>query len=198
MPALKSTFSCGEIVFLGVLPENASSSVPVERLILDFDGVQGDSRSGRTRLSDERVSEQHPLGTEIANTRQLLVLSQEELAETAFAMRVQTLEPAWLGASIMLRGLPNLTHLPPSSRLQGPDGATIVIDMEDRAIGDPAVAAVIEAAYPEAGARFKPAAHNRKGVTAWVERPGVFEIGQTLTLHIPDQRAWQRMNDFRG
>ncbi|WP_374291656.1 MOSC domain-containing protein [Paenirhodobacter enshiensis] len=196
MPALRSTFCQGEIIFLGVQPPGAAQSVPVGRLVLGFDGAEGDTRSGRLRASDERVSDQHPLGTPIANTRQLVILSQEELAEIAFAMRIPGLQPEWLGASIVLRGLPDVTHLPPSARLQGPDGATLVIDMEDRATAEPAAA--IEAAFPEAGARFRPAAHNRKGVTAWVERPGILEPGQMLTLHIPDQRPWQRMRDVRG
>ena len=32
------------------------------------------------------MTSQHPVGTEIANTRQLSILSEEELAETAFAL----------------------------------------------------------------------------------------------------------------
>ena len=35
----------------------------------------------------------------------------------------------------------------------------------------------------------------RRGVVAWVERPGVLELGQSLTLHIPDQRAWEFLRD---
>lgn len=197
MPALKATQFRGEIVFLGLVePGTGLASRPCERLVLGFDGAEGEAHSGRTRESCSRVTEQHEIGTEIANTRQVTILSQEELAETAFAMHIPQLAPEWVGANIVLRGLPDLTHLPPSSRLQGPDGATLVIDMENRACVLPGK--VIEHHHPGAGPRYKPAAHNRRGLVAWVERPGVLELGQELRLHIPDQRAWEHMADVRG
>ena len=34
------------------------------------------------------------------------------------------------------------------------------------------------------------AAEGRRGVTAWVERPGDIRVGDSLTLFLPDQRAW--------
>ena len=68
--------------------------------------------------------------------------------------------------------------------------------MENRACVLPGK--VIEHFHPGAGARYKPAAQGRRGVTAWVERPGVLELGQALRLHIPDQRAWEHMADVRG
>ena len=197
MPALKATQFRGEIVFLGLVePGTGLASRPRERLVLGFEGAEGEAHSGRTRESCSRVTEQHEIGTEIANTRQITILSQEELAETAFVLHIPQLMPEWVGANIVLRGLPDLTHLPPSSRLQGPDGVTLVIDMENRACVLPGK--VIEHHHPGAGARYKPAAHNRRGVVAWVERPGVLELGQELRLHIPDQRAWERMADVRG
>jgi hypothetical protein len=47
------------------------------------------------------------------------------------------------------------------------------------------------------GAKFKPAAQGRRGVTAWVEREGPVAIGDTVTLHIPDQPIWQHLGDAR-
>ena len=40
------------------------------------------------------------------------------------------------------------------------------------------------------GRAFKAAAKGKRGVTAWVERPGSLRIGHKLRLHVPDQRAW--------
>lgn len=194
MPALKATRFSGEIVFLGIVPAGQGlASRPIERMELGFEGAAGESHAGRTRPSCSRVTSQHPLGTEIANTRQLSILSEEELAETAFALHIPRVAPEWVGASIVLRGLPDLSHLPPSSRLQGPDGATLVVDMENRACVLPGK--VIEHHHPGTGARYKPAATGRRGVVAWVERPGVLELGQSLTLHIPDQRAWEFLRE---
>ncbi|MFT3690512.1 MOSC domain-containing protein [Paenirhodobacter sp.] len=197
MPSLAPTQFQGEVVFLGLVPPRGGlASVPKARLVLGFSGARGEAHSGRTRASCSRVQAQHPPGTEIANVRQLTLLSEEELAETAFAMRIPRLAPEWVGASVVLRGLPDLTHLPPSSRLQGPDGVTLVVDMENQACVLPG--RVIDDIHPGAGRRYKPAAQGRRGVTVWVERPGVLELGQMLRLHIPGQRAWAHLSDARG
>lgn len=196
MAALKPTQYQGEVVWLGrVTTEGELVSTPVEDLDFTFDGPVGELHAGRTRASCSRVTDQHEHGTEIANVRQMTILSAEELAETAFAMGIPELDPAWVGATIVLRGLPDLTHLPPSSRLQNETGLTLVVDMENRACVLPGK--VIEEIHPEKGPRYKPAAQGRRGVTAWVERPGRLVIGDTLRLHIPDQRPWELMDEVR-
>ena len=132
---------------------------------------------------------QHPRGTEIRNVRQLSVLSAEELAEIAARMGVDRFDPAWVGATLVVSGIPDFTHLPPSSRLQAEDGATIVVDMENLPCVLPAKP--IDEDAPGLGPKFKPAAKDRRGVTAWVEREGVLRLGGMLRLHIPAQRAWR-------
>ncbi|MCT2539373.1 MOSC domain-containing protein [Sedimentimonas flavescens] len=195
MPALRPTHFSGEIVFLGqVEPGHGLASTPVEKLVLGFDGAEGEKHSGLTRSSCSRVLDLHPRGTEIANTRQLTVLSDEELAETAFALHIPRLAPEWVGASIVLRGLPDLTHLPPSSRLQGPDGATLVVEMENLACVLPGK--VLEHHHPGKGARYKPAASGRRGIVTWVERPGVLTLGDTLRLFVPAQRRWSEEDNL--
>jgi MOSC domain-containing protein YiiM len=131
---------------------------------------------------------QHPRGTPIRNVRQLSILGSADLDAIAATLELEDLNPAWLGATIVLEGLPDFTHLPPSSRLQGPDGTTLVVDMENRPCNLPAP--VIEAAAPGHGAAFKTAAKGRRGVTAWVEREGVIHLGDAMRLHLPDQPAW--------
>jgi len=49
----------------------------------------------------------------------------------------------------------------------------------------------IETARPGHGKAFKSASKGLRGVTAWVERPGTLRPGDTLRLHLPDQRAWR-------
>jgi len=197
MAALKATNFLGDVVWLGTVPAGQGlASVPVEVLEIGFEGPQGESHAGRTRPSCSRVLALHPKGTEIANTRQLTLLSAEELAETAFAMGVPEIAPEWVGASIVLRGLPDLTHIPPSSRLQGPDGLTLVVDMENRACVLPGHE--IEKHIPGKGPRYKPAAQGRRGVTLWVERPGRLVVGDALRLFVPDQRPWEMIGEVRG
>jgi hypothetical protein len=95
----------------------------------------------------------------------------------------------------VISGIPDFSHLPPSSRLQVDGGATLVLDMENRPCTLPAKG--IEALHPGYGAKFKPAAKDRRGVTAWVEREGVLRLGAKVRLHVPDQRAWDYLAQAR-
>lgn len=98
-------------------------------------------------------------------------------------------KPQWMGATMMVRGLPDFTHVPPSSRLQNAAGTTLVIDMENRPCKYPGEEQV-EPLHPGKGKLLLKALLDRRGVTAWVEREGPLAVGDTLTLHVPGQRAW--------
>jgi hypothetical protein len=111
-------------------------------------------------------------------------------------MGVAAVDPAWVGASLVIEGIPDFTHVPPSSRLQGPDGVTLVVDMENRPCHLPAK--VIDEDAPGYGKAFKAAAAGRRGVTAWVEREGRLRLGDVLRLHIPDQPVWPHLAAARG
>ncbi len=193
MPALIPTDMTARIVWLGYQPVPVEKLVitsrPLEVMPLTFAGFEGEVHSGETRPSCSRVLKQHPRDTEIRNVRQLCVVSAEEMAAVAAEMGLPAMDYAWVGASLVLEGIPDLTHLPPSSRLQGPDGLTLVVDMENLPCQEPAM--TIEKARPGLGKGFKRAAEGKRGVTAWVEREGVLRLGDEVRLHIPAQRAWQ-------
>ncbi len=197
MPALKPTRFSGTITWLGLVPDRAAGlrSAPRTEALLSFDGIPDEAHGGATRESDSRVTAQHPRGTVIRNVRQLSVLGAEDLVEIAARMRLAVLDPAWLGASMVIAGLPDFSHLPPSSRLQAPSGATLVVDMENR----PCLwtAKEIEPEHPGLGKAFKAAAAGRRGVTAWVERPGAIRLGDVLVLHMPDQPVWAHLDAAR-
>jgi len=198
MPALLPTDFTARVTWIGRVTDRKArlASAPLQEAQLVFGGIAGEAHGGITRPSCSRVISQYPRDTEIANVRQLSVVSAEELAATAAAMGVNHLEPAWIGASICLEGLPDLTALPPSSRLQAPSGATLVIDMENRPCMLPAKE--IEASYPGKGKLFKSAARGRRGVTAWVEAEGQLRLGEELRLHIPDQPVWPHLAAARA
>ncbi|WP_425045911.1 MOSC domain-containing protein [Primorskyibacter sp. S87] len=190
MPVLKESGYAAEIVWLGRVPAGESlRAEPVQKLDLSFAGVAGEQHEGDTRPSCVRVRNLYPEGTEIRNTRQLSVLSEEEMKAIASEMGMAELNPSHLGASLVVKGIPDFTHVPPASRLLGPDGVALTIDIENRPCVFPG--REIEADHPGHGPSFKPAAAGRRGVTAWVERPGRLKLGDSLTLFIPDQRAWQ-------
>jgi hypothetical protein len=192
MPALVPTDYTARVVWLGYQPVPVEKLVitsrPVNEMPLSFAGFDGEVHAGINRPSCSRVLKQHPRDTVIRNVRQLCVVSAEEMAEVAADMGLAAMDYAWVGASLVLEGIPDLTHLPPSSRLQGPDGVTLVVDMENLPCQEPAV--TIEKVRPGLGKGFKTAAAGKRGVTAWVEREGVLRLGEVMTLHVPAQRPW--------
>ena len=120
--------------------------------------------------------------------RQATIVSREELADISAALGIPALPAGWLGANITTTGIPDLTLLPPSSRLQFPSGATIVVDMENmpcRQVSD-----VVSETYPEEGQYFVKAATHKRGLTAWVEREGDVCVGDTIKVWIPPQRIY--------
>ena len=197
MSVLKPTDFVAEITFLGRVPVEPAglSSHPETSLFATFAGVAGEVHGGLTRPSCGRVLPQYPRGTILRNTRQFSILSDEEMAEIAERMGLPTLSPRLLGASIVLRGIPDFSHVPPGSRLQATSGATLVVDLENRPCTLPAKG--IEAAHPGFGAGFKAAAKGRRGVVAWVEREGALTLGDSMRLHIPDQPVWAHLRDAR-
>ncbi len=190
MPALKPTDYTATITWLGMVPQADSlRAVPLESVFASYEGFAGDVHAGLVRASCVRVTSQYARGTQIRNVRQLSILSAEEMAQIATAIGLEALDPAHLGASMVLAGLPDLTHIPPNSRLQATSGATFTIDMENRPCVLPG--REIEKDAPGHGPAFKAAAKNRRGVTAWVEREGQVSLGDVLRLHVPDQRGWR-------
>ena len=191
MSCLVKTDFIGTIAWLGRVsrPENNIRSEALTIAEAGFEGIIGEAHSGATRPSCVRVSMLYPKGTEIRNTRQLSILSAEENAEIAASIGLTQLDPSWLGASLVTAGLPDFTHIPPGSRLQTEAGTTLTVDLENAPCNWPAKE--IEMDRPGHGKAFKSAAKGRRGITAWVERPGVLSIGDTVNLFVPTQRSWQ-------
>ena len=162
-------------------------------LVMTFAGIEGDCHSGITRASDGRMIKLYKRGTPVANSRQVSILSTEEMDEIAAAMGLDELLPEWLGANIITSGIPELTKLPPSTRMVFSSGATIIVDVENgpcRYVGD-----VIEKHHPGKGSAFVAAATGRRGVVGRVECEGKIRPGDEITLHIPPQRIYEPAND---
>ena len=191
MSCLVKSNYIGTITWLGrvTAPQDNIRSEAMNTAEATFDGILGESHSGATRPSCVRVTMLHPKNTEIRNTRQLSILSAEENAEIAKVIGLEQLDPSWLGASIVIAGLPDFTHIPPGSRLQTTAGTTLTADLENAPCIWPAKEIEIE--RPGHGKAFKSAAKGRRGITAWVERPGPLSIGDTVHLFIPTQHVWQ-------
>ncbi len=190
MAILTPTDISGRVAYLGLVHDRAVTleSAPVETMTLDWAGPVGECHAGLTRPACSRVKLQHPRGTEIRNTRQLSMLSVEELAAVALDMGLPRLAPEWTGVNIVFEGIPDFTHVPPGSRLIFADGTALAVDMENgpcRFVGE-----VIERHHPGKGGAFPLVAAGRRGVTGWVERPGVIVLGAVARLHVPPQRIY--------
>lgn len=198
MPALMRTAFTGTITFLGFVPKDGDglASQSLDRADVTLDGITGERHGGLTRASCSRVTSQYERGTEIRNVRQLSILSTEEMDKIADKMGLEALDPRLLGVSMVIKGIPDFTHVPPSSRLQAASGATFVIDMENRPCIYPG--REIETDHTGYGKLFKPAAKHLRGVTAWVELGGAVAVGDSVTLHIPDQPVWPHLDAARG
>ena len=153
-----------------------------------FTGMAGDCHGGLTRKSDSRMLKQYRRNTEVRNSRQVSILSAEELAEVADRMGIPVVKPQWVGANLVLSGIPDLTLLPPSTRLQFPSGAMIVVDAENHPCRYPAD--IIARHNPEQKKGFVAAAMHKRGVVGWVEAEGVIRIGDRVTIWIPPQRIY--------
>ncbi len=185
----KAPFS-GTVEMLLVNPrrESGLEKARTDEISLLFSGIAGDCHGGLTRKSDSRMLKQFKRGTPVKNVRQASILSVEELADIARAMEVPAVQPEWVGANLVTSGIPDLTLLPPSSRLQFPSGATLVIDMENLPCRYPA--AIIEKHHPEHTRGFVAAVTRKRGLVAWVESEGVVSTGDAITVWIPPQRIY--------
>ncbi|WP_108483329.1 MOSC domain-containing protein [Oceaniglobus ichthyenteri] len=191
MPALIATRYIGTIKWLGFVPHRDGAEIvtrKLEQMPLTWGGYAPDCHSGENRPSCSRVLAQYKRNTEIRNTRQISIVSDEELAQIAAKLSLDRIDPAWVGASVVVKGIPDFTHIPPSARLQAENGTTLTVDMLNQPCLFPAK--TIDMAHPGQGKGFKTAAKGKRGVTAWVERPGTLRVGDRLALHIPGQRGW--------
>ena len=159
-----------------------------QALSLLLSGPEGDCHRGETRLSDSRTLRTYKRNTVIRNVRQITLISAEEMAEVAAQMQLPEMNASWLGANMVTSGIPDLTLLPPSTRLQFPSGATVVIDMENMPCRQ--VADVIAKSYPDKAELFVKAATHKRGLTAWVECEGAVNLGDAITVFIPPQRIY--------
>ncbi len=190
MAILRKTSLVGQVqsVLLHGGDSDDISSAQVDKVSAGFDGLADDSHRGLNRASCVRVAGQYVEGTQIRNTRQISLVSAEELALIAEAMQIEQILPEWLGANLCLVGIPDFTLLPPSSRLIFESGASVAIDMENEPCRYPAD--IIDQHFPGKGRMFVKNAMQRRGVTGWVEREGEIAAGDKVAVHMPPNRLY--------
>ena len=186
---LKKLDARTEAILVNSTPQEDLSSSRIASVEVSYEGLQGESHSGLVRASCVRVRHQYPQGTEIRNTRQISIVSTEELAVIAEDMGIAGLQPEWLGANLLVSGIPRFSQIPPSTRMIFSGGASLVVDLENSPCKYPGE--IIDRHQPGFGKLFAKAAVVRRGVTAWVEREGRINTGDSIDLFIPPQRIYE-------
>lgn len=190
MPDFHKTSLQGRLTYIGVVKNRADDlkSEPLRASELTLDGIAGEDHGGRVRPSCSRVSMLYEKGTEIANARQLCIMSDEELLQIAEEAGLPENRAEWWGASLALSGIPALSALPPSTRLRFPSGATIRVDVENGPCSFTAreVSAQTDGDAPA----IKAAAKFRRGLVGSVERVGEIKLGDPVEVFFAQARPY--------
>lgn len=158
-------------------------------LDLTFEGIGSDFHAGHTRRSGSREP-WYPRGTEMRNERQLSIVAPDEMAIAADRMGLAEIRPEWIGANLLLSGVPRLSMLPPGTMLFFRNGVTLKVDAQNHPcrLAGRSIAEAAGMADTEAGSLMFPKAAKRlRGLVAWVEKPGRIEHGEQVSVRVPEQ-----------
>jgi MOSC domain len=164
-------------------------TAPVQSLSLDFAGIGGDHHAGLTRKAGGREP-WYPRGTEIRNERQVSLVSIADLEAIAAAMGLAQVRPEWLGANIVVSGLPDFSLIPPRTLLFFEGGVTLKVDGQNapcRSAGRAVAAGAGLHNADEVAMKFVKAAKRLRGLVAWVEKPGTIAVGAQFEARLPEQ-----------
>src|SRR5690606_34555362 len=121
------------------------------------------------------------------NERQLSIVAPDELATVAERMGIKGIAPEWIGANLLIEGVPRLSMLPSGTMMFFKNGVTLKIDGQNapcrvagRALAERAGMADIEAG----SLLFPKVARRLRGLVAWVEKPGVVEAGEEVSVRV--------------
>jgi hypothetical protein len=180
-----------EALFIESEPHPETSQVT--EITLDLQGIPGSRHYGFTRKAGPREP-WYKRGMTMRSGRQITVVSREELAAIAAAMQVDAVAPEWIGANIVISGIPHLTLLPAGTRIAFGD-ATLVVEAPNAPckIAGTAIAKHLTPGAAPGGLdlAFPAKAKGLRGVVASVERAGTIRAGEIITVKVPPQTLWQ-------
>ena len=172
-------------LYLGLEVETIVTT-PQSQVQVTFSGFNGDLHAGLTRKSDARTPF-YPRGTLIRNERQVTIVSTIELAQTAAKMGITEIRPEWIGANVLIDGIPQLTHLPPRTRLFFDGGAVLLVTGENKPCTIAGKAIEQQVGQPGLADKFPKAAMRRRGLIATVERPGIINLSELVIAEVYTQ-----------
>jgi MOSC domain-containing protein YiiM len=150
-------------------------------VLLTLDGIEGDAHAGRTQKTGAREPA-FRCGTLVANTRQLSLVSVEELNDIASRLGIAYIDPAWVAANIAIEGAGPITQLPPGTLLRAASGASIYVAELNSPCRVVARLIAQHVAYAGDASAFVRHAKGRRGVVGFVYAPGTLQIGDELEV----------------
>ena len=171
------------VVATHLWPAGAKTPSPCDVLDLDFGGPISDRHYGLTMTSDTRQKDVYPRGTEIRNHRQVSIVDLAELATIAQSMGIAGIAPGLIADNICTEGIDHLTQLPHMTRLIFEGGAVIMLGGEN--FPCTIAGAMVGAVHGTAASTFPKTAMGLRGVTGWVEHPGIVRAGMTIDIRTP-------------
>lgn len=175
----------GVLEAISITPKDIPSQ-ELDEVDVQWEGLSGDKHFGLTKKAGGKQAP-YPKGSEVRNTRQISIVSAEELAEVAQAMGLPRIEAAWVGGNLLVSGIPNLTQLPSGSRLYFEGGVGVVI--EGANLPCTTAGGSLAAQYPdraEITTAFPKKAIGKRGLVGWVERPGTIRKGEKVTVRLAE------------
>ena len=164
-----------------------------ESVQVELDGFVGDKHRGFQR--EAWAGDKDPEGTVRRNERQWSGVSAEELAIIEKKMDLsEPLSAATLGANICVKGIPDFSRLPKSTRLLFPSGAVLAVEECNPPCSD--MGEQITANYTThsgesaAGHLFPSKAFGIRGVVGVVDVPGVIHTGDKVVVQIDEPPAY--------
>lgn len=180
-----------EAVFVETEPHPQTRAV--ETLAVDLQGIPGTRHYGFTRKAGPREP-WYARGTEMRSGRQITVVSREELTAIAEAMQADRIEPEWIGANVVLSGIPRLTLLPAATRIVFAE-AVLVVEAPNAPclISGRAIASYLTPGAAPGGLdlAFATKAKGMRGLVVSVERAGTLRAGEPVKVKVPPQTLWQ-------
>ncbi len=152
-------------------------------------GLEGDKHTGWFRRADARAK-RYPEGTHIWNSRQISIVSEEELALIAKDLGIEKVEPEWLGANLCLQYIPDVSLLQPRTKLfipsknGGPEVGIYITAPNKPCIGPGEVIQQYNPNIKGLATQFPKVAINRRGVVAVVEHGGFIKEGVSVSVVI--------------
>lgn len=166
-------------------------SIPKQETEFFYDGIKGDKHWGLTALARTKHPE-FKEKIELKNTRQVSIMSVEELDLIAKELAIPEIKAEWMSANMLVSGIPNLSQLPPGTRFYFQGG--LILYNEGQNFPCKTTARIMMEKFPDEEGiyqRFLKAALEKRGLVAWVEYPGKLSAGNSFEIDLPP--CWENL-----